>query len=86
MPESNKLGAVFNLGTSHGASVLEVIKAVEKVAGSKVPYSFAPRRAGDPSVLTAESKRAEKILGWKPVHDLESIVKTAHAWEQKRAF
>ncbi|MBS1993444.1 MAG: UDP-glucose 4-epimerase GalE [Cyanobacteria bacterium SZAS LIN-3] len=86
LPASDELGAVFNLGTSKGASVLEVIKMVETVTGLTVPYSFAPRRPGDPAVLTAVDERARTVLGWKAEHDLESIVRTAFAWEQKRTY
>jgi UDP-glucose 4-epimerase len=86
IPYSNNHGAVFNLGTSQGVSVLEVIKMVEKVSGLTVPYAFAPRRAGDPSVLTAKATRAESILKWHAAHDLESIVRTAFAWEQNRKY
>jgi UDP-glucose 4-epimerase len=86
LADSNNLGAVFNLGTSHGASVLDVIKAVEKASGRSVPFSFAPRRDGDPPVLMARSDRAASVLGWKAAHDLESIVRTALAWEQNGTF
>jgi UDP-glucose 4-epimerase len=86
LPDSNNLGAVFNLGTSHGSSVLEVIKTIERVSGLKVPYSFGPRRDGDPPTLTAVSTRAESVLGWKTAHDLESIVRTALAWEQNGTY
>jgi len=86
VPGSDERGAVFNLGTSKGASVLEVINMVEKVTGKTVPYSFAPRRSGDPAVLTAVADRARQVMGWEARHDLESIVRTAFAWEQSRAY
>jgi len=86
VPGSDELGAVFNLGTSQGASVLEVLKMVEKVTGKAVPHSFAPRRPGDPAVLTAVAERAASVMGWQPKHDLESIVRSAYVWEQKRAY
>jgi UDP-glucose-4-epimerase GalE len=74
---------VVNLGTGKGYSILEVISAVEKVAGRKVPYKIVPRRAGDPPILIADPSRAEKLLGWKAKRDLETIVSTAWKWMQR---
>jgi len=68
---------ICNLGTGKGTTVKEVITAVETVLGRKVPVKYAPRRAGDPAVLTASSAKATAELGWKPEYtDIESIVKT----------
>jgi UDP-glucose 4-epimerase len=75
----------FNLGNGAGFSVQEVLDAVEKVAGVKVPAEDAARRAGDPARLVADSTLAKKMLGWKPCYaDLETIVQHAWQWEQKR--
>jgi UDP-arabinose 4-epimerase len=71
----------FNLGTGTGHSVRQVIAAVEQVSGRKVPFVNQPRRAGDPAVLVADSRRALASLSWKPRHSaLASIVQTAWAW------
>ena len=71
----------YNLGTGNPTSVLEVIRAVEKVTGKKVPYTEAPRRAGDPPALYADSSKALGELGWKiKFPDIESIVATAWKW------
>lgn len=73
----------FNLGTGSGYSVREVIAAVEKVTGLKVPHKEAPRRAGDPPNLVASSAKIRKELGWRPQFgDLESIVATAWSWHK----
>ena len=70
-----------NLGTGHGCSVREIVDAVERVTGLDVPYRIVPRRHGDPAVLVADGSRAERLLGFSPVHsDIETIVRTAHAW------
>lgn len=68
---------VFNLGTTHGASVREVIRTVERVTGRKLHVPVGPRRAGDPSRLVAGSKKARNILSFVPRHDLESMVRSA---------
>jgi UDP-glucose-4-epimerase GalE len=71
----------FNLGTGQGYSVREVIAAVERHAGCKVPVVEKDRRPGDPHSLVAGAERAAAVLGWRPVHNLDSIVSTAWAWE-----
>ena len=71
----------YNLGTGTPTSVLEVINAVEKVSGRKVPHEFAPRRAGDPPALYADSSKAKDELGWEvKFASIEPIVKTAWDW------
>jgi UDP-glucose 4-epimerase len=46
----------------------------------------APRRAGDPAVLVADPSRAMSLLDWKPiVSDLETIVRTAWSWHERRS-
>ena len=73
---------VWNLGNGAGHSVREVIAAVERVSGLKVPYRIAPRRSGDAAVLVAASDRA-KAAGWQPAYgDLDAIVATAFAWRK----
>ena len=71
----------YNLGTGTPTSVLEVIRAVEKVTGKKVPYVMAPRRAGDPPALYADSAKAKTELGWKvKFPSIDPIVATAWKW------
>jgi UDP-glucose 4-epimerase len=72
-----------NLGNGMGHSVLQVIKAVERVSGRKVPYRVCPRRPGDPAMLVASSERAQRELGWRPrFADLDEIVRTALFWRE----
>ena len=74
---------LYNLGTGTPTSVLEVIRAVEKVTGKPVPHTFAPRRAGDPPELYADSTKARRELGWQiKFPDIESIVATAWKWHE----
>jgi UDP-glucose 4-epimerase len=73
----------YNLGTGTPNSVLEVLAAIEKVSGLKVPANFAPRRAGDPPALFADSSKAVRELGWKiKFTKIEDIVATAWAWHK----
>jgi UDP-glucose 4-epimerase len=71
----------YNLGSGTGYSVREVIEAVERVGGRPVPHHFGERRAGDPAVLVASSKRLRDDTGWSPRFGaLDEIVRTAWAW------
>lgn len=79
---SHKGAEVINLGTGNGYSVLEIVKAFERVNGIPVPYQIAPRRAGDIAECYANSSKAEKLLGWKAEEDLDSMCKDAWEWEK----
>ena len=73
-----------NLGYGQGASVIEVLDALEAVSGTAIPRHDGPRRAGDPAVLVARSQ-ARELLGWCPrFADLETMVGHALAWERHR--
>jgi len=73
----------YNLGTGTPTSVLEVIKAVEKISGLKVPANFAPRRAGDPPALYADASKARRELGWTAkFQTIGPIVETAWRWHK----
>jgi UDP-glucose 4-epimerase len=73
----------YNLGTGTPASVLEIIRAVEDVTGLKVPHTTAPRRAGDPPALYADSRKALSDLGWKIQYpDVRGVIETAWKWHK----
>jgi UDP-glucose-4-epimerase GalE len=75
---------IVNLGTGRGASVLEVLKAVEAVTGMKLPYDIHPRRDGDAPILSADISHAQSVLGFEPKHsDIETII--ADAWRFHKA-
>jgi len=74
---------IFNLGTGTGSSVLEVIKAFEKVSGLKLPYTIVSRREGDVTSVFANTDKANTILGWKTQSTLEEAIASAWKWEQK---
>ena len=79
--ESGGASARYNLGNGHPFSVKDVIAAVERVTGLRVPWTPDARRAGDPSVLFASSARIRQELGWRPaISSLDEIVETAWRW------
>ena len=76
--------ATLNCGYGHGYSVREVLQSVERVSGRKLSVKEEPRREGDPPILVARADRIKQVLGWKPaLDDLDQIVRTSLAWEQK---
>lgn len=73
----------LNLGTGRGYSVKQVIDTAEQVTGHGVPHKLGPRRAGDASVLVAESSQAKTLLGLEFARsDLTTILQHAWAWHQ----
>jgi UDP-glucose 4-epimerase len=74
----------LNVGYGHGYSVREVLRMLEKVAGKPLDIREEARRAGDPAYLVARAERIRTELGWRPRYDdLEAIVSSSWAWEQK---
>jgi UDP-glucose 4-epimerase len=75
---------VLKLGNGTGFSVLEVIRAAERVTKRTVHYRIGERRPGDPAVLVASSAEAERVLGWKRFHPgIEEIIRDAFAWKKR---
>ncbi|MGQ9736042.1 MAG: GDP-mannose 4,6-dehydratase [Thermaceae bacterium] len=70
----------FNLGTGVGHSVHEVIQAVERLGGRRVPFKEASRRPGDPPVLVARVQKAALELGLKARFGFQEIFRTAWRW------
>ena len=79
--EAGGQSAVYNLGNGHPFSVKDVILAVERVSGLRVPWTPGPRREGDPSALFASSERIRRDLKWRPsISSVDDIVQTAWRW------
>ena len=76
---------LFNLGTGDGVTVLEAVQAFEKTTHKKFNYRIGPRRPGDVVAVYANNDKAKKFLGWTPERNIEDIMRTAWAWEQKRS-
>ncbi len=72
---------VWNLGTGLGYSVLEVVRAFEKVSGISVPLVFEGRRAGDIARCWADPEKALSELGWSARRSLERMLADAWRWE-----
>ncbi|AFZ19839.1 UDP-glucose 4-epimerase GalE [Allocoleopsis franciscana] len=76
---------VFNLGNGQGFSIREVIEAARVVTGRPIAVTLADRRPGDPPILVGSGEKAKQVLGWNPQYaDLETILKHAWQWHQKR--
>ncbi len=74
----------LNLGTGNGHSVLEIIRAVERVSGRKVPMKIGPRRPGDPPELVADASLARRVLGWSPRYvSVDEVVRSAWRWHTR---
>ena len=69
-----------NVGTGVGASVREVIDAARRITGREIPAEEAPRRAGDPPAIWADTRLAGERLGWRATRSLDDIVKSAWSW------
>ncbi len=73
---------VFNLGTGTGYSVLDMVKAFEKVNGVPVPYQIAPRRPGDLATCYADPEKSYRELGWKTEKTLEDMCRDTWNWQK----
>jgi len=74
---------VFNLGTGNGYSVLEVVKAFEKVAGQSLSYKIVGRREGDIEKVWADTSYANQELGWKAERGIDNMMLTAWNWQKR---
>ncbi len=78
--------STYNLGNSTGYSVKEIIDTARAVTGHPIPAETAPRRAGDPAVLIADSSKIRRDLGWQPGYEaIDAIIRTAWVWHQREA-
>ena len=73
---------IINLGTGVGYSVMDIVKAFEKVNGVKVPYVIAPRRAGDIATCYADPQKARELLGWQAEKSLEDMCRDSWRWQK----
>jgi UDP-glucose 4-epimerase len=74
---------VFNLGTGQGVTVLEAIKAFEKVTGKALNYVIGERRAGDVAAIYSDTTKSSQLLCWKTEVSLEDMMLSAWKWQQQ---
>lgn len=73
----------INLGNGTGFSVKQVVEAARKITGREIKAEIAARRAGDPSRLVADAKKAREVLGWNPQFpEIEKIIESAWTWHE----
>lgn len=76
-------GGVLNLGLGRGYTVREVLAEVERQLGTTILVREVPRRPGDPAALVADASLAQRLIGFRPEHDLTSIVASARVFEER---
>ena len=81
----NKGVLVVNLGTGKGYSVLDIIKAFEKVSGKVINYKFAPRRPGDIATCYADPSKAKEVLGWQAKYDIDEMCRDSWNFASKNS-
>jgi UDP-glucose 4-epimerase len=74
---------IFNIGTGHGVSVLELINSFERATGVKLPYKVGPRRGGDIEAIWGNVDKANNVLGWKADTPLDDILLSAWNWQKR---
>ena len=73
---------IYNLGTGHGYSVLDVVKAFEKANGVPVKYSIKPRRPGDIATCYCDPTKAKDELGWEAQYGIEEMCRDSWNWQK----
>ncbi len=73
---------IYNLGTGHGYSVLEIVKNFEEANNLKIPYSIKPRRPGDIATCYCDPSKAERELGWKAQYGIREMCEDAWRWQK----
>ena len=70
-----------NLGTGHGCSVLELVRAFERACGRSIPYDLAARRPGDVAACYADPSRARTLLGWQATRGIDAMCADSWRWQ-----
>ena len=82
--DGGKPNVTLNLGTGIGTSVLDILRATEKVSGRAVPHEFAPRRLGDPAIVFADASLAKELLNWAATRTHQDIIDSAFRWHHSQ--
>ena len=75
--------SVFNLGTGHGYSVLDMVHAFEEANGVKVPYEIVDRRPGDLATCYADPSKSREVLGWQAQYNQVDMCRDTWNWQSK---
>ena len=75
--------SLYNLGTGHGVSVLELIHAFEKATGVPIPYRVTPRRPGDVAAVYADPSKANRELNWRAEKTVGQMCADSWNWQKK---
>ena len=73
---------IYNLGTGHGYSVLDIVKNFEEANGIKIPYVIKPRRAGDIATCYSDAAKAKKELGWEAKYGIKEMCADSWRWQK----
>lgn len=73
---------IYNLGTGHGYSVLDIVKNFEAASGIHIPYKIMPRRAGDIAQCYCDASKAEREMGWTAQRDLKKMCEDSWRWQK----
>ena len=73
---------IYNLGTGHGYSVLDIVKNFEKATGVKIPYVIKPRRPGDIATCYCDPTKAKEELGWEAQYGIEDMCADSWRWQK----
>ncbi|MBE5958882.1 MAG: UDP-glucose 4-epimerase GalE [Lachnospiraceae bacterium] len=73
---------IYNLGTGHGYSVLDIVKNFESANGITIPYEIKERRPGDIATCYCDPSKAEKEMGWKAKFEINDMCRDAWNWQK----
>ena len=76
--------AVYNLGTGHGYSVLQVVHAFEKACGHAIKYEIEERRAGDIAMCYCDPEKAKRELGWEAQYGIDEMCEDSWRWQSQK--
>ena len=74
--------AIYNLGTGHGYSVLDIVNAFTRVNGVPVPYAIQPRRPGDIATCYSDPSKAARELGWTAQYGIDEMCRDSWNWQK----
>ncbi len=72
---------IYNLGTGHGYSVLDMIKNFEEASGTRISYEIKPRRAGDIAICYSDAEKAKNELGWVAERGIREMCEDSWRWQ-----